>query len=112
MNSDCEQYQKRQDYKKILARRIFYWSVFCILLGMITIKAIALIPESEPKKEYSVTSEIPSDDRVLHYDSTEGALYWSTDSDSLKVLSGTGTWANVGEITANLSARSDLRRKP
>ncbi len=48
MNSDWEQYLEKQDRKAKLARRIFYWGIFCVLIVMIILEIPALIPEPEP----------------------------------------------------------------
>lgn len=56
-----EQHLEKCDRKIKLARKVFFWSVSCILLGMVVVKTIDLIPESKPEYNESGYSGVGED---------------------------------------------------
>lgn len=63
--TEWERHLEKQDKKAKFARKIFYWSIFLILIGMIVFEGIALIPESKPEYEYKEKSIYSGIDIIL-----------------------------------------------
>lgn len=93
MTSDLGQLLKKEEQRAKLARRIFFWLTFCILLVVIAVKGVALLPDPKPKPDSTernkrLAKEYFGAENVIHLTSDSGGIvitgtgtYWAGDSD-------------------------------